>query len=97
MQVQITPFGTVAADPTFIPLGATVLLSNMENPRADGLWIAQDTGGAITGPNRVDTFWGAGEEAALSAGAMAARGRAVLLLPRGTLARIQSRAAAAQR
>jgi membrane-bound lytic murein transglycosylase A len=94
LQVPVTPFATVAADPRFIPLGAPVLLSNMENPRADGLWIAQDTGGAITGPNRVDTFWGAGEEAALIAGAMAARGQAVLLLPRGALARIASRATA---
>ena len=34
-------------------------------PRANGLWVAQDTGGAIRGANRFDTFWGAGEEAAL--------------------------------
>jgi len=74
-----------------------VLLFDMDNPPANGLWIAQDIGGAITGPNRVDTFWGGGEEAAQIAGAMASRGRAVLLLPRGALARIQSRAAAAQR
>lgn len=92
LNVPITPYGTVAADPKFIPLGAPVLLSEMDNPRADGLWIAQDIGGAITGPNRVDTFWGAGEEAAVIAGAMASRGKAVLLLPRGALARIQSRA-----
>jgi membrane-bound lytic murein transglycosylase A len=97
LNIPVTPYATVAADPRFIPLGAPVLLSNMENSRADGLWIAQDIGGAITGPNRVDTFWGAGEEAALIAGGMAARGRAVLLLPRGALARIQSRNAAAQR
>jgi membrane-bound lytic murein transglycosylase A len=94
LNIPVTPYGTVAADPKFIPLGAPVLLSQMDNARADGLWIAQDIGGAITGPNRVDTFWGGGEEAALIAGAMAARGRAVLLLPRGALARIQSRAAA---
>ena len=91
LQVPVTPYASVAVDPRFIPYGAPVLLSSMENSRADGLWIAQDTGGAITGPNRVDTFWGAGEEAALIAGAMAARGRAVLLLPRGALARIRSR------
>jgi membrane-bound lytic murein transglycosylase A len=97
LNIPVTPYATVAADPRFIPLGAPVLLSNMENSRADGLWIAQDIGGAITGPNRVDTFWGAGEEAALIAGGMAARGRALLLLPRGALARIQSRNAAAQR
>ena len=27
---------------------------------SDGLWVAQDTGGAIKGANRFDTFWGAG-------------------------------------
>jgi membrane-bound lytic murein transglycosylase A len=97
LNIPVTPRATVAADPKFVPLGAPVLLSDMDNPRADGLWIAQDIGGAITGPNRVDTFWGAGEEAALIAGGMASRGRAVLLLPRGALARIQSRAAAPQR
>ena len=36
--------------------------------RANGLWIAQDTGGAIRGANRFDTFWGAGPEAAAIAG-----------------------------
>jgi membrane-bound lytic murein transglycosylase A len=62
----------------------------MDNGRADGLWVAQDTGGAIRGANRFDTFWGAGAEAAAIAGAMSSRGRAVLLLPRGTLARLQA-------
>jgi membrane-bound lytic murein transglycosylase A len=95
--VPVAAQASGAVDPRFIPYGAPVLLSGMDNPRANGLWIAQDTGGAIRGPNRVDTFWGAGAEAAVIAGAMAARGRAVLLLPRGALARIQSRNAAAQR
>lgn len=89
--VAVAPLASVAVDPKFIPYGAPVLLSNMDNARADGLWIAQDTGGAIRGPNRVDTFWGAGEEAAIVAGAMASRGQAVLLLPRGALTRIRSR------
>ena len=48
----------------------------MDNPQADGLWVAQDTGGAIRGANRFDTFWGAGAEAAVIAGGMQARGRA---------------------
>ena len=95
--VPVTGLASVAVDPKFIPYGAPVLLSGMDNVRANGLWIAQDTGGAIRGPNRIDTFWGAGEDAAVTAGGMAARGRAVLLLPRGALARIQSRGAAAQR
>jgi membrane-bound lytic murein transglycosylase A len=85
----VTPRVSVAADPKFVPLGAPVLLSGMDNPAADGLWVAQDTGGAIRGPNRFDTFWGAGAEAAATAGSMQSRGRAALLLPRGTLRRLR--------
>ena len=88
----VTPRASVAADPKFVPLGAPVLLTAMDNPQANGLWVAQDIGGAIRGPNRFDTFWGAGEEAARIAGSMASRGRAYLLLPRGTLRRIRDRA-----
>ena len=85
--LPVTPRATVAADPAFVPLGAPVLLE-MDRPEASGLWIAQDTGGAIKGANRFDTFWGAGEEAALIAGGMQGRGKAWLLLPKGTLARL---------
>ena len=90
----VTPRVTVAADPRFVPLGAPVLLSGMDNPRADGLWIAQDTGGAIRGANRIDTFWGAGDDAASIAGGMQARGGALILLPRGALERLRARAPA---
>jgi membrane-bound lytic murein transglycosylase A len=90
----VTPRATVAADPRFVPLGAPVLLTGMDNSRADGLWVAQDTGGAIRGVNRFDTFWGAGAEAATIAGSMSSRGRAWLLLPRGALRRIRDRAPA---
>jgi membrane-bound lytic murein transglycosylase A len=90
----VTPHATVAADPRFVPLGAPVLLTGMDNPAADGLWVAQDTGGAIRGPNRFDTFWGAGEEAAATAGGMQSHGRAYILLPRGAIERIRGRAQA---
>jgi membrane-bound lytic murein transglycosylase A len=93
----VTPGATVAADPAFVPLGAPVLLAAMSNPRADGLWVAQDTGGAIRGANRFDTFWGAGAEAAAIAGGMQTRGRAFILVPRGTLARLGNGRATAQR
>ncbi|MCP3731928.1 murein transglycosylase A [Sphingomonas sp. MG17] len=79
--------GSVATDPKFVPLGAPVFLS-MDRQDANGLWVAQDTGGAIKGTNRFDTFWGAGDEARAVAGGMAARGTAWLLLPKGTLARL---------
>jgi membrane-bound lytic murein transglycosylase A len=96
LERPVTPRVTVAADPRFVPLGAPVMLLEMSDPLANGLWVAQDTGGAIRGPNRFDTFWGPGEEAARIAGGMSARGRAYLLLPRGTLARIMAPATPAQ-
>ena len=79
---------SAAADPKFVPLGAPVFLS-MDRQDASALWVAQDTGGAIKGANRIDTFWGAGPQAEATAGGMAARGTAWLLLPVGTLARLQ--------
>ena len=87
--LPVTPRATVAADPNFVPLGAPVLLQ-LDRPEASGLWIAQDTGGAIKGANRFDTFWGAGEEAALIAGGMQGRGTAWILLPKGTLNRLNA-------
>lgn len=83
----VTGRTSVAADPAFVPLGAPVFLS-MDRADATGLWIAQDTGGAIKGSNRFDTFWGAGDDARATAGGMSARGTAWLLLPVGTLARL---------
>jgi len=84
---------TVAADPKFIPLGAPVFLS-MDRTDANGIWVAQDTGGAIKGANRFDTFWGAGAEARAIAGGMSARGTAFLLLPRNTVDRLRGGGAA---
>ena len=79
---------SAAADPRFVPLGAPVFLS-MDRQDASALWVAQDTGGAIKGANRIDTFWGAGPQAEAIAGGMSAHGTAWLLLPVGTLARLQ--------
>jgi membrane-bound lytic murein transglycosylase A len=88
--VAVGPKASVAADPAFIPLGAPVFLS-LDRPEASGLWVAQDTGGAIKGANRVDTFWGAGAEAERIAGGMAASGTAWVLLPRGLVDRAHAR------
>jgi membrane-bound lytic murein transglycosylase A len=92
----VTARVTVAADPNFVPLGAPVLLAGMDNQAANGIWVAQDTGGAIRGANRFDTFWGAGEEAARIAGSMSSRGRAYILLPRTAVERLRSRLAPAR-
>lgn len=85
--VPVRAESSVAVDPRFVPYGAPVFLST-DRPEARGLWVAQDTGGAIRGANRFDTFWGAGERAREVAGGMSARGQATLLLPRGTLDRL---------
>ncbi|MGC1269384.1 MAG: murein transglycosylase A [Croceibacterium sp.] len=89
LEVPVRPASSVAADPNYVPLGAPVVL-DLDRAETDGLWIAQDTGGAIKGPNRFDTFWGAGEQARTTAGGMSARGTALVLLPKGTLARLHA-------
>jgi len=86
MGYPITPRATVAADPNFIPMGGPVFLA-MDRPEANGLWVAQDVGGAIKGANRVDTFWGGGPDATQIAGGMSAKGQALILLPKGVAAR----------
>ena len=88
LALPVTPRGTVAADPNFVPLGAPIFL-DVDRSEADGLWVAQDTGGAIKGANRFDTFWGAGVDAEATAGGMSASGRAMILLPKGAAARAQ--------
>lgn len=88
--VPVRRESSVATDPAYVPLGAPVWL-DMDRPEADGLWIAQDTGGAIKGANRFDTFWGAGADARTIAGGMSARGTALVLLPKGTVARLTAR------
>jgi len=88
--VAVTPEATVAADPKYVPLGAPVLLS-LDRAEPNGIWIAQDTGGAIKGANRFDSFWGAGAKARSVAGGMSARGSALVLLPIGSYARLSGR------
>ncbi len=78
---------SAAVDVKFIPLGAPLWLS-MDRAEPNGIWIAQDTGGAIKGANRVDTFWGAGDRARGIAGGMAARGSALIFLPKASVERL---------
>jgi len=86
---------SVAVDPKFVPLGAPVFLA-LDRAEPNGLWVAQDTGGAIKGANRFDTFWGAGDQARIIAGGMSARGQALLLVPVGTYDRLAAAAAPPQ-
>ncbi|MFQ5783665.1 MAG: murein transglycosylase A [Alphaproteobacteria bacterium] len=92
----LTPGRSLAVDRRFIPLGVPVWL-DIATPAADPaapdrrlrrLVVAQDTGGAITGPLRGDFFWGFGPEAGAIAGRMKHPGRLYLLLPRAVARRI---------
>ena len=87
LNVPVTPHASLAADPNYVPLGAPVYLDKADRPEIDGLWVAQDTGGAIKGPNRFDTFWGAGDQAVATAGGMSASGEALILIPKGIASR----------
>jgi membrane-bound lytic murein transglycosylase A len=89
---EVVGKATVAADPLFVPLGAPIILS-VDRPEANGLWVAQDTGGAIKGANRFDTFWGSGPQARATAGGMSARGSAFILLPKAAAARLMANGA----
>lgn len=75
----------IAVDPRSIPLGAPVFLATtwpLSTRPLNRLVLAQDTGGAIRGPLRVDFFWGFGEEAALEAGRMKQAARLWLIWPK---------------
>ena len=81
--VVLTPGRSLAVDRNFIPLGAPVYVAIGDNSSSlQRLMVAQDTGGAITGPVRGDVFWGFGSDAETRAGNMRARGKYYLLLPK---------------
>ncbi|SUS08742.1 Murein transglycosylase [uncultured Defluviicoccus sp.] len=84
--VVLTPGRSLAVDPTYLPYGLPVWIETAD-PLVPAspftrLAIAQDSGGAIKGPLRFDLFWGAGPQAEAAAGAMKARGRAIVLAPK---------------
>jgi membrane-bound lytic murein transglycosylase A len=81
MNRSITPMRTIAVDPTYTPLGAPVWIEKAGATPLNRLMIAQDTGGAIRGPQRADIFYGFGDEAGTSAGTIRDPGRMVVLLP----------------
>jgi membrane-bound lytic murein transglycosylase A len=89
--VAVTGGISVAADPAFIPLGAPLLVAttrSLDGAPITALMVAQDTGGAIKGSNRIDLFLGAGEAAAAQAGAQSAPAQLILLLPKAAAARL---------
>ena len=93
--VELTAGRSLAVDDAFLPYGVPVWIDGTAPaiPPLGGapaastplrrLVVAQDTGGAITGPVRGDLFLGPGREAEELAGRMKQPVRFWLLLPRG--------------
>lgn len=77
MNRSITPLRTLAVDPAIVALGAPVRIEKDGEVPMNRRMIAQDTGSAIKGAQRVDTFYGTASQASrISDG-----GRMVALLP----------------
>ena len=93
MGVAVAPRISVAADPAFVPLGAPlVVTTTLPGDRSfRAIMVAQDTGGAIKGANRIDLFMGAGATARADAGAQAAGTDIAILLPKAAAARLLAR------
>ena len=81
MTRPITALRSVAIDPQFTPLGVPVWIEKDGRAPIRSLMVAQDTGGAIKGPQRADIFYGTGDAAGDLAGTVRDGGRMVLLLP----------------
>ncbi len=90
MGVALTSQVSVAADPAFVPLGAPIWVTTQlpGGVSLAALMVAQDTGGAIKGANRLDLFRGSGTTARAEAGALAAAAHIVVLLPKAAAARL---------
>ena len=85
--IELTPKVSMAIDWRYTKYGTPIWLdtqyktSDGTNHQFRKLMIAQDTGGAIRGPNRGDIFWGEGLEAEYIAGHMNNKGKMWVLLP----------------
>ena len=85
--VPLTPGRSIAVDPQSIPYGTPVWLDTTEplsNAPLRRVVMAQDTGSAITGGVRADSFWGWGEQAEQQAGRMKQPLRLWVLWPRSS-------------
>lgn len=81
MNRSVTPLRTLAVDPSITKLGAPVWLEKNGRYPLRRLMIAQDTGSAIKGAQRADIFYGTGDAAGTTAGAIRDPGRMIVLLP----------------
>ncbi|MBU6153442.1 MAG: MltA domain-containing protein [Bdellovibrionales bacterium] len=89
--VVLTPKHSIAVDRNVFPMGAVGLIETERPDQVEGdqaiSWkrfaqfvVAQDTGGAIKTPGRVDVFWGEGPYAEVAAGRTDRLGRLFFML-----------------
>lgn len=95
-RVPLTPHRSLAVDRSNWMFGTPMWIETTYPPEAERsnpdfrqLMIAQDTGSAIRGFVRGDTYWGWGEEAAVIAGHMKSPGCMTVLLPHAVCARLE--------
>ncbi len=82
--VPLTALRSVAVDKRLLTLGTPLwLATTVAGQPFAHLVFAQDVGSAITGPLRVDLFFGTGDAAGDAAGRQQSPGRMWVLLPRG--------------
>lgn len=88
--LPLTPMGSIAVDPSFLPYGVPVIVSAdiPDEPDWQGMLITQDTGGAIRGPMRGDLFYGWGDTAERRAGSTRSQSEWIVLLPHDVAARL---------
>ncbi len=87
---ELTAGRSIAADQQWYPPGSLAFVDSRRPVMAHGQVVewkplqrfasVQDTGSALTGPGRVDIFWGSGEQAGMEAGQMKEDGSVYLLL-----------------
>jgi len=81
IQQVVTSERSIAVDQREVPLGALCFV-RIPSLGIGRLVLAQDTGGAIKGPGRLDFFRGTGEQAALRAGPMNESADLYVLMPK---------------
>ena len=84
--IALTAQRSLAVDRTLIsyglPLWVEIKHPDETKPPMRKMMVAQDTGGAITGPVRGDVFWGYGDYAEDMAGKMKSHGHYWVMLPK---------------
>lgn len=88
-KIALSPKRSLAVDRSIWIFGTPIWLDTVTPSGRDGskeqfrrLMIAQDTGTAIRGYVRGDIFWGASDQAALTAGHLKSPGKMIVLLPK---------------